>query len=252
MSDSVVQSVERVGRVLELLAEKSPLTVTEIAADLGVHKSTASRLLTALRHASLVEPAAGARGGYQLGSALVRLASAVTSRQPTREAAQHLVALTVDDLDLTANVAILDGIHAVNIAQRNSATGVFTMRDYVGLRTPGHATSTGKMLLAHAPAETIAQAATALTQHTDRTLTTEASLRAELDQVRAQGWSCSDQEWEPGVTAVAVPLRLHDGTVEASLSVTAPVHLLPPENFESVAASLHRLVGRSDRWVSNT
>lgn len=250
MSDTGTQAVERAARILDLLAEQSPRTVTQIATALGVHKSTASRLLGALRSSELVEPAPAARGGYRLGPALVRLARAAGTALPPEDAARWISDRTAAELALTANVAILDGHHAVNIAQTNPTSGLFVMRDYIGQPTPSHATSSGKALLAHARAQTQDEAAKALTSYTPRTLTTPAALREELARVRTRGWAASDQEWEQGVTAVAVALALPDGTVDAALSVTAPVHLLPPDSFARTAAQLRDLAARSQRWTA--
>jgi IclR family transcriptional regulator, acetate operon repressor len=75
---SSVQSVDRALMILEILAQRGESGVTEIAADLGVHKSTASRLMTALLNRGLVDQVSD-RGRYRLGLGLVRLAGSVTS-----------------------------------------------------------------------------------------------------------------------------------------------------------------------------
>src|SRR6202021_213137 len=70
-----VQSVDRAVAILEILARDGEAGVTEVARELGVHKSTASRLLAALDRRELVAQDA-ARGRYRLGVGLVRLAGA--------------------------------------------------------------------------------------------------------------------------------------------------------------------------------
>ena len=52
-----VQSVDRALYILELLARRGEAGVTELASDIGVHKSTVSRLLAALEDRELVEQA---------------------------------------------------------------------------------------------------------------------------------------------------------------------------------------------------
>jgi DNA-binding IclR family transcriptional regulator len=74
-----VQSVDRALTVLTILARTGEAGVTEIAAELGVHKSTAFRLVTTLEGHDLVEQTED-RGKYRLGMGLVRLASASTAR----------------------------------------------------------------------------------------------------------------------------------------------------------------------------
>ena len=74
-----VQSVDRALTILELLARSGEAGVTEIADDLGVHKSTAFRLVATLEQHRLVEQA-GDRGKYRLGVGVLRLAGATTAR----------------------------------------------------------------------------------------------------------------------------------------------------------------------------
>ena len=74
-----VQSVDRAVSVLEILAQRGEAGVSEVAADIGVHKSTAFRLLAALEDRELVEQTQE-RGKYRLGFGILRLASAVPGR----------------------------------------------------------------------------------------------------------------------------------------------------------------------------
>ena len=75
---SAVQSVDRAIHILEILQSQGESGVTDIAGELGVHKSTASRLLSALMQRDLVEQVAD-RGRYRLGLGLLKLAGAVTA-----------------------------------------------------------------------------------------------------------------------------------------------------------------------------
>src|SRR5215218_8731933 len=72
---ALVQSVDRAVSVLEILARRGEAGVTELAGELGVHKSTAFRLVVALENRGLVEQVID-RGKYRLGFGVVRLASA--------------------------------------------------------------------------------------------------------------------------------------------------------------------------------
>lgn len=234
------QAVDRALSILWLLRDRPGITAGDVAEELGVHKSTVSRLLAALQGQGLVDRTRDGR--LRLGYGIARLAEGVSHQRDDAQVAQALCERTSAALELTSNVAILDGHHAVNIAQTEGGPGVLGMRRYIGLRTPGHATSSGKMLLAHADEDAVSACiADGLTPHTDATITTGEELREELAHVREQGWAASDQEWEQGVTAVAAPLRGVDGTITAALTVTAPQHLLPPESFEDVARELRRL-----------
>jgi DNA-binding IclR family transcriptional regulator len=72
---AAVQSVDRALLVMEILARLGQAGVTEIAAELGVHKSTVSRLIAVLESRGYVEQISG-RGKYRLGFSIARLARA--------------------------------------------------------------------------------------------------------------------------------------------------------------------------------
>ena len=105
---SGVQSVDRALRILEILARSGESGVTEIAAALEVHKSTAFRLVATLEQHGLVEQVEG-RGKYRLGVGLLRLAGATSARldvvQEARPLCKQLAAATGE----TVNLATLSG-----------------------------------------------------------------------------------------------------------------------------------------------
>src|SRR5258708_37658001 len=110
---SPVQSVDRAVTILELLARQGDTGVTEIAAELGVHKSTAFRLFAALEVRGLVEQP-GERGKYRLGMGLVRLAGAVTTRMDLSQQSRPVAEALAVEVAETINVAILEIDAAVN------------------------------------------------------------------------------------------------------------------------------------------
>ncbi|HEV7896862.1 MAG TPA: IclR family transcriptional regulator [Planosporangium sp.] len=231
---ALVQSVDRALSILEILARRRDAGVTDIGKELGVHKSTAFRLLAVLESRGFVEQAEE-RGTYRLGFGIVRLAGAITAQldltRQSRTACERLAA----DVGETVNVAILDGDRAVNISQVLGAASVAS-HNWVGKRTPLHATSSGKVLLAFAPAgvrESVL--ADALERFTATTITDAAALKLELDQIRAVGWGRTAEEYEVGLHAVAAPVRGPDGAVVGALSISGPAYRLAPDSFPDVA-----------------
>ncbi|WP_412080797.1 IclR family transcriptional regulator [Streptomyces sp. SCL15-4] len=229
-----VQSVDRAVTVLEILARHGEAGVTEIAAELDVHKSTAFRLLGVLENRGLVAQAKE-RGKYYLGAGVLRLAGAAAVRLDISQEAVPVCREVADELGETVNIAVLDDDAAVNIMQARGTAAV-TAQNWLGRRTPLHATSSGKVLLAHLP-PTLREGLLArpLTRFTDRTLTGAALLRAELEAVVRQGYGVTVEELEPGLAAVAAPVRAHDGEVIAAISVSGPVYRLDADRLPQVA-----------------
>ncbi|WP_030624228.1 IclR family transcriptional regulator [Streptomyces sclerotialus] len=243
-----VQSVDRAVSVLEILARLGEAKVTELAEELGVHKSTAFRILGVLENRGLVEQE-GERGKYYLGAGVLRLAGAAAIRLDISQEGGPVCRALAEDTGETANVAVLDGDAAVNIMQARGGAAV-TAYNWLGRRTPLHATASGKVLLAHLPRERRDGLLTrSLPRFTEHTLTT-AALRAQLAEALERGFACTAEELEIGLNAVAAPVRAHDGAVIGAIGVSGPAYrmereLLPElaERAAKAAADLSRAMG---------
>lgn len=248
---TTVQSVDRALQILRLLTDSPTLSGSEVSRHLGVHRSTAFRLLATLEAHDFVEQESQ-RGEYRLGLGVLRLAGPVTQRVDLARDAQVVCDEVAAVFHETSNVAILVDRAAVNITQTMSSQLVAVRRQYVGQRTPLHATSTGKVLLAHAPAtlrETVV--AGPLDRFTGASITDPHLLRAELEAVRERGWAAAAAEWEPDACAVAVAVRGAGGDVVAALSVTAPTFRMPSETFQEVAERLRPLADELSRRLGH-
>lgn len=231
---ALVQSVDRAVTVLEILAKRGVAGVTEIALELGVHKSTASRLVAVLEGRGLVEQLSG-RGKYRLGFGIARLAGALTVQpdlaQESREACESLAA----DVGETANVAVLDGNRVINVSEVRGLASI-AMQNWVGRSTPPHATSNGKVLLAFTgTADLRGMLGEPLERYTDRTVVDPTTLVRELDLVRSRGWAGAVEEYEVGLNAVAAPVRNHQDEVVAAVSVAGPSYRLTADLMPQVA-----------------
>ena len=221
-----VQSVDRALIILELLAADGQLSVTEIAGLLGVHKSTASRLLTTLESHGLAERLPD-RGRYQLGVGVLRLAGATRSRLDIVQESRPVTRELARSVDETVNIVIVAGLEALYLDQV-AGQSALQIHNWVGRRNPMYATANGRVLLAHlSVAERDAILAAAgpggrLPRLTDRTLTTREAVLAELERVARDGYAVVIDELEVGLTAIAAPIRGIDAQVIASVSVSGP------------------------------
>lgn len=245
MSVSHPQSLDRAVTVLKLLADDEELTISDVAAQLEVHVSTASRLVGGLRAHDLVERSE-TTGNLRLGVGLLRLAGVMVSRLDITAQSQPVCDALAAQVGETTNVAILDGGAAINVCQAHGP-GTVAMQNWVGQRTQLHATSSGKVLLAFLPPERRAELlAGELTAYTGATHTDAPALEAELARVREQGWASAVEELEEGLNAVAAPIWDHSGRVLAALSVAGPAYRLSENRLPKVA----RVVIRSAAEIS--
>lgn len=233
-----IQSVDRALQILELLTESPSLGASDIARRLGVHRSTASRLLTTLEARDVVEQVSD-RGAYRLGLGLLRMAYPVSTRFDLARDGQVICAALAEATQETSNVAILDDGYAVTITQSAGQRMVGVAGQYVGQRAPLHATSTGKLLLAYASSEAWDELLDgSLEQFTAATRTDLALFGEELEVIRERGWSSAVGEWEEGINALAVPVWDATGELVAAVSVTAPDFRMPESGFEQFLGAL--------------
>jgi DNA-binding IclR family transcriptional regulator len=234
-STAAVQSVDRALLVLEILGKLGSAGVTEIALELGVHKSTVSRLITVLESRGFVEQLSD-RGKYRLGFTIVRLAGSTSARMDLARESQPICDELARQSGETTNIAILDGDRIINIVESHGPAEI-TLRTWVGQNCPAHATSSGKALLSALSAHDVhALLSTPLPPFTANTITDISRLATELDAVRAAGWASVTEELEVGLNAIGAPVRDSSGAVVAALSVSGPAYRLPPTRFEDVAA----------------
>ncbi len=218
-------------RVLALLASfedgRPELSVTDIAASLGVHKSTASRLAATLERSGFL-----ARSGrrYRLGVEIIRLgtlalrsADIVAAMQPAMEKLSQLTGETI-------NLAVPAGPDVLNIAEVPSTYILSCSGGWIGRRTKPHAVANGKVLLAFGAIPVPAS----LDRYTEHTITDPAALEAELAAVRRDGYAKAAAELEDGLVAVAAPVFGAGGGCAAAVSISGPAYRMPPANLDEL------------------
>ena len=230
---SGLQSVDRALHVLELLASWGTGGVSELATVIGVHKSTAFRLLGALEARELVEQTTE-RGKYRLAFGLVRLARRVNIQRELIEQARMLTEDLSRKLGESINVAVLREHFVFNVVQSRGQASVVS-QNWIRQLTPLHATSSGKVLLAHLDSTERAELIErGLDRFTPNTHTDPATLEDELAAVVERGHATTFGEQEIGLNAVAVPVRGEDGTVVAALSASGPAYRMTPERISEI------------------
>jgi DNA-binding IclR family transcriptional regulator len=232
---------QAVTRALALLkaftAERNVLRLPELAQQVGLNKTTAHRLLSALAGEGLLERLpAGA--GYRLGPELLALGSRALSASGLREACHgELQALALATREtVTLEVLVGRDVLILDEAVGDHVVGSMPSR---GTRWPAHATSTGKVLLAHLPPAALeALLDGPLPASSPRTITAPGELRRELGRVRSRGWATASEELEIGFVAIGAPVRAADGEVVAAISVGGPKARLTAARTRELLAAL--------------
>jgi IclR family transcriptional regulator, pca regulon regulatory protein len=214
-----VQSLERGLAVIRAFdADHPELTLSDVARSTGLTRAAARRFLLTLTDLGYVRTD-GKR--FSLTAKVLELGYSYLSSMTLPEVAQpHLERLSAEVRE-SSSVSVLDGSDVVYVA-RVAVSRIMTVSINIGTRFPAHATSMGHVLLAGlTPPELDAYlAATPLSGLTSNTVTDPAELRAELENVRAQGYSLVDQELEAGLRSAAAPVRDGTGAVVAAINIS--------------------------------
>jgi DNA-binding IclR family transcriptional regulator len=210
-------------RVLALLGafdtDHRGLTLTELARRANLPIATAFRLVGELvTWGALVRRASGE---YVVGRRLWDLGLLAPVQSGLRQVASPFLHDLYGATLATVHLAVRDDT-AVLYLDRLSGHVSVPVVSTVGTRLPMHATGVGKVLLAHAPDDVIAQVLAKLTRVTPYTITQPGRLRAELRRVLRDGYAQTSEEMSLGACSVAVPIRAQDGPVVAALGLVVP------------------------------
>lgn len=205
---------------LLLVASSKSLGVTELAAQLGVDKSTASRLLATLQEADLVERQQDSLR-YELGPAVLHLHEQYHRNLSVLPVARPVMERLASQIGESVHLGVLANDQAVVVDQVLSDSRL-VVNAQVGGREPLHCSAIGKCLLAHVADETRERllAGLSLDAHTDATITERGRLRSELETIRHAGYAIDGEELSPGITCVAVPIRNSRGRYEYALGAS--------------------------------
>jgi IclR family acetate operon transcriptional repressor len=239
-------AVEKAVDVLfHLHREASPQGVSAVGHALGLPKSSAHRLLASLRRRGLVER--DERGRYRPGIGLVALGLGALEREPVVVVARPVLEAEAQALGETV---FLVGARAGDLVVLDKAEGTGFLRaaPRVGSAVPVHASAVGRLFLAFAP-EAIRTPRATLERFTSKTPHTASQLDRAVARARERGCAESRDEWIPGLSAVAAPIRAAD-RVRAALAVAIPTARIGDWDREVLArrivASAARIAGRME------
>lgn len=233
-----VQTIQRAGMILRCFVEiDSELGVTFISRQVGIHKSTVSRLLSALREEGFVKQNPE-NGKWQLGLGILGLAGAVLKRMDVHKVALIPLKILSAQTQETVNITVLDGNECVNIESITSPKSIQHM-GRLGRRTPLYCTSTGKVFLSFLTIEERdALLSGKLQPYTEYSIVDRGSLEKVLDKVREQGYAIAHEEFEEGLSAIAAPIRDHTDRVIATVSISGPSYRMGPDQIEKFVEPL--------------
>jgi len=215
-----VQGLERGLAVIRSFSPETPsLTIARVAERTGLTRAAARRYLKTLEALGYVIQD---DDRFSLTPRLLDLGFTYLSTLGVTSVVQPFMEQVTNALHESCSVSVLDNHDVVYIARR-AANRIMSINLAVGSRLPAHATSMGKVLLAHLPTSELEHYLEAVVREplTENTIVDDQALRAVLEEVRENGWAVADEESELGVRSAAAPLMGRDGEVRAAINVSA-------------------------------
>ncbi|WP_261133494.1 IclR family transcriptional regulator [Bacillus sp. Marseille-Q3570] len=219
----IIQSVERALKILNLFDEQTTeLKITEISSQLNLNKSTVHSLLKTLQVNHYIEQDLET-GKYKLGLKLFERGNLVINSLDIRTIAKKYLQDLSAETGHTLHLVVLSGKEGVYI-DKVAGTSATIVYSRIGKRISLHCSGVGKVLIAFKKEFELNELLKDYQyfKRTPNTLTNEEDFRKELHRVKEQGYAIDNEENEPGVFCVAVPVWDHNREVIAAISVSMP------------------------------
>lgn len=216
----IMQAAQRCFAILKAFGqERQRLTQSQVAEVTGLSRATSRRFLLSLEALGYVR-----REGryFSLRPRVLDLGYAYLSSMTIWDVAQTHMEHLVQQVQESSSASVLDGTDII-FTVRVPTKRIMSVQVEIGRRFPAHATSMGRVLLAHLPPEALDDYFRKIIPErlTYRTVTAEEELRMILKEVATRGWCLLDEELEVGVRSLAVPLHDAEGQVIAAMNVCA-------------------------------
>ena len=237
---ATVKSVERALRLLSYISTLSePIGVNQLSREVRMHKATVSRLLgTLLAYGFVAKEPVTER--YTLGLAFIQASTASLARVGFLESTRSVLQGLAESTGETATLAVRDGDWSLTLDQVTPDRLIVNM-NWIGMRTPLHCTSDGKVFLAWSDeADLDEYLSRTLLSPTERSVSQPDELRKELEVIRIKGYAIANEELEVGLTGVAAPVIGKDGAVIACISISGPSSRVTPERVEDCGELVKR------------
>jgi DNA-binding IclR family transcriptional regulator len=241
-----MEATQTLARALSILnvfsAERTEVTLGDLARHTGLNKATLLRYLDVLRAARLVDREGAV---YHLGVGAFDLGANYLARLNLHKISRPRMEALAEACAETISLAIRDGgdVVYIEVVRGQAEIGI---QSRIGARQPAHCTSLGKILLAWTSPEERERYVYSrpLDQLTPHTITDRETLERNLEHVRAQGFAYDDEERALGIRCVATPIRDHNGDVVAAMSVSGAAFRMVGGHLDEARAAVIECTSR--------
>jgi IclR family pca regulon transcriptional regulator len=235
-SRNVVNSLSKGLRVLEAFsAERSEMTLSEVARAAMIDPGTAFRMLNTLTMLGYVARVPDSKR-FRLTLKVVDLGLRAIGRSDLRELARPILRSLVNEITEAASVGVLDGGDVLYVERVRAGLTRLGVDIRIGTNIPAVSGVIGHAILAFLPPAEL-ERVLAIKPRRDELAVSQNSnvdLRRMLEIVRQQGYAMQDSAFGSGLRILAAPVLDVDGYPVAAVSVAAPAVRMPPDEFRTL------------------
>jgi DNA-binding IclR family transcriptional regulator len=247
-----IQSLDRGLVILEAVANSSePVSLAELTSLVGIDRSSVFRLAFTLKRRGFLAYPTG-RKDFILGPTLWRLSNRYDWGTMLVRVSQEYLRQLAKQTNETAHLAVREGKHALFI-DHATANHVIAISGQTGEMVPLHCTAHGKALIADLEHDELLRlfGSAPLAHYTQHSVGSIADLAKVCADIRAQGYSADDAEFQEGVRCVAAPIRAESGLIVGSIGISAPVTRFPQERYRECGDQVRAIADKISEGLSN-
>jgi IclR family transcriptional regulator, KDG regulon repressor len=230
----MVNTVHKAFEILFLLTRHESLRVSELAAHLGIPKSSAHNIVMTMIDDGILERNPDTHRVF-LGTRLIEVGYIAQTNLDVVRLATPIIRHLNETTDETVHLTILDNDEVLYVDCVESKKRLRTY-SVIGVRAPLYCTSVGKAIMAYLPSGEIDRIIEdyGLPRITEHTITDKEALLSDLNLVRERGFAIDNMEHENHLRCIGAPVRNARGEVFASISISGPIERMPTEQVDDL------------------
>ena len=228
----------RAVQILKLVSKRPEgITLDEICEELGLPKTSAYDIVITLVETGMIHVSRGQKQQYRIGLTAYRIGINYTNNLDYIRTIEPVLKEFSNQVGKTVFFGVRSDDEIVYLCKFEPENPIITTAT-VGTKNPLYCTSLGKAILAFTEEsfrdEIIDKIA--FVKKTERTLTTKAALKKELEQIAKRGYALDAREAEEHMECVGAPVFDRDGNVFGAISVSSLYK--PTEDYEALGRAV--------------
>jgi len=245
-----ISSLAKGLKVLELLADKQELSVSDVAKALEFNRASSHRFLATLMDLGYVEKSTDNR--YRLAFKIMEMGLMMANRIEVRQVARPFMQKLSANFNETVNLGYFDRGDVLHVDKIDSRE-ILRIDSPLGSRAPAYCTALGKVFLAFLPQEELDTflAGVKLKPQGPNTITSRKKLLEELKIIRQQHVAVDNEELSAGLRCVAAPIFDHTGRANYAISISGPLVRHTFERMAQIQISVREVCGEISEKLGN-